>query len=171
MIVIFLGFFQGFMRLLVILRRKRFLTPFLLPGRYPMAAVAVGTDAGDFDPAALDFLLGLPALFQPRGAEIVLDGKKLESLGLRPVDVEARIRELSTLRAPGSLVLSGRQVTLAVRTRVERVSELEELVLLQRPEGPVRLRDVGTVRETTPNATLSCPHETFRASQLPQQMT
>ncbi len=86
---------------------------------------------------------------EQREVAIELDGKKLESLGLRPVDVEARIRELSTLRAPGSLVLSGRQVALAVRTRVERVSELEDLVLLQRPEGPVRLRDVGTVRETT----------------------
>ena len=32
---------------------------------------------------------------------------------------------------------------------MEKVSELEDLVLLQRPEGPVRLRDVGTVRETT----------------------
>ncbi len=86
---------------------------------------------------------------EQREVLIELDGEKLESLGLRPMDVEARIRELSTLRAPGSLVLSGRQVALAVRTRVEKVSELEDLVLLQRPEGPVRLRDVGTVRETT----------------------
>ena len=86
---------------------------------------------------------------EQREVSIELDGEKLESLGLRPLDVEARIRELSTLRAPGSLVLSGRQVALAVRTRVEKVSELEDLVLLQRPEGPVRLRDVGRVRETT----------------------
>ncbi len=86
---------------------------------------------------------------EQREVAIELDGERLESLGLRPADVEAKVRELSTLRAPGSLVLSGRQVALAVRTRVERVSELEELVLLQRPEGPVRLGDVGRVRETT----------------------
>lgn len=86
---------------------------------------------------------------EQREVAIELDGERLESLGIRPADVEARVRELSTLRAPGSLVLSGRQVTLAVRTRVERVSELEDLVLLQRPEGLVRLGDVGRVRETT----------------------
>ncbi len=86
---------------------------------------------------------------EQREVSIELDGERLESLGIRPAEVEARVRELSTLRAPGSLVLSGRQVALAVRTRVDRVSELEELVLLQRPEGPVRLGDVGRVRETT----------------------
>ena len=86
---------------------------------------------------------------EQREVAIELDGPRLEALGLRPVDVERRIRELSTLRAPGSLVLSGQQTVLAVRTRIERVSDLEEVVLLDRPEGPVRLRDVGRVRETT----------------------
>ncbi|MCL7966715.1 MAG: efflux RND transporter permease subunit [marine benthic group bacterium] len=86
---------------------------------------------------------------EQREVAVELDGPKLEALGLRPADVEARIRELSTLRAPGSLVLAGQQTALAVRTRVERVSELEDLVLMARPEGPVRLRDVGRVRETT----------------------
>jgi HAE1 family hydrophobic/amphiphilic exporter-1 len=90
---------------------------------------------------------------QDREVAIELDRQKLEALDLRPEHVEQRIRDLSTLRAPGSLVLEGRQVTLAVRTRVSRVSELEDLVILQRPEGAVRLRDIGTVREQTADAT------------------
>ena len=90
---------------------------------------------------------------QDREVAVELDRQKLESLDLRPEQVEQRIRDLSTLRAPGSLVLEGRQVTLAVRTRVRHVSELEDLVILQRPEGPVRLRDIGTVREQTADAT------------------
>ena len=90
---------------------------------------------------------------QDREVAVELDRQKLEALNLRPEQVEQRIRDLSTLRAPGSLVLEGRQVTLAVRTRVGRVSELEDLVILQRPEGVVRLRDIGTVREQTADAT------------------
>ena len=90
---------------------------------------------------------------QDREVSVELDRQKLEALDLRPEQVEQRIRDLSTLRAPGSLVLEGRQVTLAVRTRVTRVSELEDLVVLQRPEGAVRLRDIGTVREQTADAT------------------
>ena len=89
---------------------------------------------------------------QDREVSIELDRQKLEALDLRPEQVEQRIRDLSTLRAPGSLVLEGRQVTLAVRTRVSRVSELEDLVILQRPAGVVRLRDIGTVREQTADA-------------------
>jgi HAE1 family hydrophobic/amphiphilic exporter-1 len=86
---------------------------------------------------------------EEREVAVELDRAKLGALGIRPEAVDQRIRDLSTLRAPGSLVLDGQQLTLAVRTRVSRVSELEDLVLLQRPEGPVRLRDVGTVREQT----------------------
>jgi len=88
-----------------------------------------------------------------REVSIELNREKLEALGITPEEVEQRIRDLSTLRAPGSLVLEGRQVTLAVRTRVNRVTELEDLVILQRPEGAVRLRDLGTVREQTADAT------------------
>ncbi|MBT8462765.1 MAG: efflux RND transporter permease subunit, partial [Gemmatimonadetes bacterium] len=90
---------------------------------------------------------------QDREVAIELDRQKLDALNLRPEQVEQRIRDLSTLRAPGSLVLEGRQVTLAVRTRVRRVSELENLVIVQRREGAIRLRDIGTVREQTADAT------------------
>jgi len=87
-----------------------------------------------------------------REISIELDGDRLEALGLRPVDVQRRVNDLTTLRAPGSLLLQGRQVVLSVRTRVERVSELEDLVIDQRPGGPIRLRDIGTVRERTADA-------------------
>jgi len=86
---------------------------------------------------------------EEREVSVELDRQTLEALDIRPEQVEQRIRDLSTLRAPGSLVLEGRQVTLAVRTRVSRVSELEDLVILQRPDGVVRLRDIGRVREQT----------------------
>lgn len=87
-----------------------------------------------------------------REVAIELDGSRLEALGLRPVDVQRRVNDLTTLRAPGSLLLEGRQVVLSVRTRVQRVSELEALVIDQRPGGPIRLRDIGTVREQTADA-------------------
>lgn len=82
-----------------------------------------------------------------REISIELDREKLESLGLRPADIRNRIDDLQTLRAPGSLVLGGKQYALAVRTRIARAAELENLVIEQRPEGPVRLSDLGTIRE------------------------
>ncbi len=100
--------------------------------------------------AALDGVASVTVRGQEeRIVSVELDRDRLDAVGVRPAQVEARIRELSTLRAPGSLVLQGRQVALSVRTRVERVSELEELVVAQGPQGPIRLRDLGTVRETT----------------------
>jgi len=87
-----------------------------------------------------------------REVSIELDGDRLEALGLRPVDVQQRVNDLTTLRAPGTLLLEGRQVVLSVRTRVGKVSELENLVIDQRPDGPIRLSDLGTVRERTADA-------------------
>jgi len=87
-----------------------------------------------------------------REVAIELDADRLDALGLRPADVQRRVNDLTTLRAPGSLLLEGRQVVLSVRTRVNRVSELENLVIDQRPDGPIRLRDIGTVRERTADA-------------------
>jgi HAE1 family hydrophobic/amphiphilic exporter-1 len=87
-----------------------------------------------------------------REVSVELDRDRLDAFGIAPVDVQRRIGDLTTLRAPGSLVLEGRQVVLSVRTRVDRVSELEDLVIQQRAEGPVRLADIGTVREQTADA-------------------
>ncbi len=86
---------------------------------------------------------------QAREVSIELDRARLESYDLRPEDVRQRIEDLSVLRAPGSLLLDGRQVVLSVRTRVAHVRELESLVIAERSGGPVRLSDLGTVREQT----------------------
>ena len=133
---------------------QRFLS-FQLHGPYTFSRLAEVAEE-EIEPvlSAVDGVAGVLVWGdQDREVAIQLDRQKLEALDLRPEQVEQRIRDLSTLRAPGSLVLEGRQVTLAVRTRVRRVSELEDLVILQRPEGPVRLRDIGTVREQTADAT------------------
>ncbi|MFQ5747100.1 MAG: efflux RND transporter permease subunit [Gemmatimonadota bacterium] len=84
-----------------------------------------------------------------REVSVELDRDRLEALGLTPEAVRQRIDDLSVLRAPGSLLMEGRQVALSIRTRIAKVRELEDLVILQRPDGPVRLRDLGTVREQT----------------------
>lgn len=133
---------------------QRFLS-FQLHGPYTFGRLAEVAEE-EIEPV-LSAVDGVAGVFvwgdQEREVAIELDRQKLEALDLRPEQIEQRIRDLSTLRAPGSLVLEGRQVTLAVRTRVRRVSELEDLVILQRPEGSVRLRDIGTVREQTADAT------------------
>ncbi len=90
---------------------------------------------------------------QEREVAIELDRAKLESYDLRPEDVRQRIEDLSVLRAPGSLLLDGRQVVLSVRTRIGQVRELESLVIAERSGEPVRLSDLGTVREQTADAT------------------
>ena len=72
-----------------------------------------------------------------REVSIELNRDRLEALGIRPAQVRQRIAELSQARAPGSVELEGRQFALAVRTRVDAVSELESLVVDSRPEGPI----------------------------------
>ncbi len=94
-----------------------------------------------------------------RGAErrevaIELDRGRLEALGLRPADVQARLAEISVPRAPGSVVFGGRQLSLAVRTRALTVQDLEDVIVLARPEGPVRVRDLGRVYDQTEDPVL-----------------
>ncbi|MEN8144658.1 MAG: efflux RND transporter permease subunit [Gemmatimonadota bacterium] len=89
---------------------------------------------------------------QEREVSVELDRDKLDSYDLRPEDVRQSIEDLSVLRAPGSLLLDGRQVVLSVRTRVAQVRELESLVVAERNGEPVRLSDLGTVRERTADA-------------------
>ncbi|MGH7541282.1 MAG: efflux RND transporter permease subunit [Gemmatimonadota bacterium] len=84
-----------------------------------------------------------------REISIELDRGRIEAFGLRPADVQRRIQELSSPRAPGSVELDGRQLALAIRTRAPTVEELEAMVVLARAEGPVRVRDLGTVRDQT----------------------
>ena len=127
---------------------QRFLS-YMMRGSYTEARLAQIAEE-EVRPAieSVDGVSGV-VVFGSREREVAieLDRDRLEALGLRPAQVTARIAELSEIRAPGSLVLEGRQYSLAVRTRVESVSELETLVVDQRPEGPILLRDIGTVRE------------------------
>ncbi|HEM46328.1 MAG TPA: efflux RND transporter permease subunit, partial [Alphaproteobacteria bacterium] len=123
---------------------------YLLRGSYTEARLAeIGEE--EIEPA-IEAVDGVAGVFvqgsRDREVAIELDRDRLEALGLRPSQVSNQIAELSRVRAPGSLVLEGRQYSLAVRTRVESVTELESLVIEQRPEGAILLRDVGTVRET-----------------------
>lgn len=84
-----------------------------------------------------------------REIAIELDRGRLEALGLRPEEVRSRIRELSSPRAPGSVELDGRQLAISVRTRALDVDDIEDMIILARAEGPVRVRDVGRVRDLT----------------------
>lgn len=133
---------------------QRFLS-FMMRGSYTEARLAQIAEE-EVQPAieSVDGVSGV-AVFGSRDREVAveLDRDRLEALGLRPAQVEARINELSEVRAPGSLVLEGRQYSLAVRTRVESVSELETLVVDQRDEGAILLGDIGRVRERTADPT------------------
>ncbi len=127
---------------------------YLMRGSFTQARLAeIGEDEIQPAIAAVDGVAGVFVLgSREREVGIELDGDRLEALSLRPQQVRAAIAELSQVRAPGSLVLEGRQVALAVRTRVEDVPELETLVVAQGEEGPILLRDIGTVRERIADA-------------------
>ena len=99
---------------------------------------------------------GLPGVSAVRvnGAErreiaVELDRGKLEALGMRPEQVGARIQELSSPRAPGSVELDGRQYAIAVRTRALDVEDIEDMIVLVRADGSVRVGDLGRVRDLT----------------------
>ena len=96
------------------------------------------------------FVRGLPGVsaVDVRGAErreiaVELDRGRLEALGLRPEEVSRRIVELSEPKAPGSVELDGRQFAIAVRTRALEVSDIADMIVLTRPDGPVRVGDLG----------------------------
>ncbi len=102
------------------------------------------------------FVRGLPGVsaVEVWGAErreiaVELDRGRLEALGLRPEEVSRRILELSEPRAPGSVELDGRQFAIAVRTRALEVSDIADMIVLTRPDGPVRVGDLGQVRDQT----------------------
>jgi len=77
---------------------------------------------------------------------VELDPDRLAAHDLHPADVAARLRALDQARPAGSVVLAGRSLDLAIRSRAATVHELEELVLRPRAQGAVRLGDVGRVR-------------------------
>ncbi|MFW6084367.1 MAG: efflux RND transporter permease subunit [Gemmatimonadota bacterium] len=137
---------------------------YLMRGSFTEARLAeIGEEEVRPAIAAVDGVAGVFVLgSREREVGIELDGERLEALNLRPQQVRAAIAELSQVRAPGSLVLEGRQVALAVRTRVADVQELETLVVAQGPEGPILLRDIGTVRER-----IADPESYFRINGQP----
>ena len=127
------------------------LLSFSLTGPYTFSRL--GEIADEEIAAALRGMPGVSAV-QVRGAErreiaIELDRGRLEALGLRPELVRGRIQELSTPRAPGSVELDGRQLAISVRTRAIEVSDIEDMIVLSRPDGPVRVGDLGQVRDQT----------------------
>ncbi len=86
-----------------------------------------------------------------RQVSVVLDGRRMEALGLTLDSVRARLDDLSELRAAGDVRLGGRRMALAVRTRPENVAEVRDLIVARRASGSVRLGDVAEVRKTVPD--------------------
>ena len=87
-----------------------------------------------------------------RRVTVLLDGRKMEAMELTLDSVRSRLDDLRELRAPGDVLLDGRRMALAVRTRAESVAEVGDLIVARRGEGAVRLRDVARVRESVRNA-------------------
>ena len=99
---------------------------------------------------------------ETREIAIELDRGRMEALGLRPEEVRRRIQEISEPRAPGSVAFDERRIALSIRTRALTAAELEEVVVRARPEGPVRVGDLGRVRDQTAE-----PDFLFRIDGLP----
>jgi HAE1 family hydrophobic/amphiphilic exporter-1 len=84
---------------------------------------------------------------EEREVSIELDAERMRSLGLTLGEVQSLIARSSELRAPGSVELDGMRVALAIRSRPTNARELGQLIVATRPEGPVRLSDLGRVRD------------------------
>jgi len=83
------------------------------------------------------------------GREVLveLDRERIRSLGLSPSDVPATIDALSEPRPVGTVRLSGRETSMAVRARVESLADLRDLRLTGDGGTSVRLRDVAEIRD------------------------
>ncbi len=102
---------------------------------------------------ALEALDGVAAVAVRGGEErelsVELDGERLAAFGLRPTDVWRAIAEHAAPRAPGAVELDGRRRALAVRAPAGGAADLERAVVEARPEGPLRVGDLGRVRDGT----------------------
>lgn len=83
-----------------------------------------------------------------RMLEIEVDEKKALALGLDPVDIGRRIRDLEFVRESGVVREGGTEYTLAIRNRAESPTEVRRLPLLTDRGRLVRLEDVAVVRDT-----------------------
>jgi len=84
---------------------------------------------------------------EEREVSIELDPQRMSALGLTLGEIQRLVARSSELRAPGSVELDGMRVALAIRSRPTDVRELGRLIVATRPEGPVRLSDLGRVRD------------------------
>ncbi len=82
-----------------------------------------------------------------RQVSVVLDGARMEALGLTVDSIRARLDDLSELRAAGDVLIDGRRMALAVETRAGSVAEVRDLVVARRGEGAVRLGELAEVTE------------------------
>jgi hydrophobic/amphiphilic exporter-1 (mainly G- bacteria), HAE1 family len=80
--------------------------------------------------------------------EIEVDEGRMLAHGLRPDDVFRRVADLEIVREIGSVREAGRIYSVALRERAESADALRSLVLRSDDGLPVRLSDVGTVRDT-----------------------
>ncbi|MDX1394607.1 MAG: efflux RND transporter permease subunit [Gemmatimonadota bacterium] len=88
-----------------------------------------------------------------REISVELDRGKIEAIGMRPEQVAQRIQEMSAPRAPGSVELDGRQYAISVRTRALEVEDIEDMIVLARADGSIRVGDLGRVRDLTEEPT------------------
>jgi HAE1 family hydrophobic/amphiphilic exporter-1 len=87
-----------------------------------------------------------------REISIELDRERMDALGLTLGDVRDLIARSFQLRAPGSVEMDGMSISLAVRSRPRDVSQLRQLVVATRPEGAIRLSDLGLIRDAHADA-------------------
>jgi HAE1 family hydrophobic/amphiphilic exporter-1 len=83
-----------------------------------------------------------------RMLEIEVDEEKALALGLDPVAIGARIRDLEIVRESGVVRQGGTEYTVAIRQRAESPVEVRRLPLLTDRGRMVRLEDVAVVRDT-----------------------
>ncbi len=82
-----------------------------------------------------------------REIAVELDPGRLAAFSIRPEEVRASIAALSEPRAPGSVELGGVQRAISVRTRALEVLDIEDIVVRMLPDAPVRVGDLGVVRD------------------------
>ncbi|HUH17292.1 MAG TPA: efflux RND transporter permease subunit, partial [Methylomirabilota bacterium] len=81
--------------------------------------------------------------------EIELDEIRIQSLGLRPADVRARVSQMEVISEAGAVNLDGgRFRTISIRERPSSIEEVRSLPVLTDQGRIVRIRDIGVVRDT-----------------------
>ena len=84
--------------------------------------------------------------------EIELDPERIAALGLRPQQVVSAVQGLDLVRDAGAVRQGGMQWAVTIRTRPVSAADFRATILLQAGpgnarQGPIRLEDVGEVRD------------------------